>query len=264
MKCQYCGTNLGLEDEKCPHCGKINTLATKYVEEIKEYKEDLDETKKDVKEKVRIGARTGRLIVIIAMIIVVAIMQLAINNLSDFDKREKQNREKTKALVSKNQDDIRANLVRMEKDREYLELDYFTLNYQLRSNDDYMEYTRVDTAAISYSSIYENILNIVTNFRGYENETNKDYCASIASVVSTYRQYAEGEFWHDSKDSPMHAGEHDAFIQDAKKDIQDMVQVYFELSDEQAMSIWDMGEEELNALLYSKCQDLYPEGGSDE
>ena len=45
MKCQYCGTNLGLEDEKCPHCGKINTFAAKYVEEIKEYKEDLNNTR---------------------------------------------------------------------------------------------------------------------------------------------------------------------------------------------------------------------------
>ena len=127
-----------------------------------------------------------------------------------------------------------------------------------------MDFLKENHMEIIIAVLDDNILNIVTNFRGYENETNKDYCASIASVVSTYRQYAEGEFWHDSKDSPMHAGEHDAFIQDAKKDIQDMVQVYFELSDEQAMSIWDMGEEELNALLYSKCQDLYPEGGSDE
>ena len=264
MKCQYCGTNLGLEDEKCPHCGNINKLATKYIEEINEYKEDLEETGKDVKEKVKISARLGRLIVIIAMMIIVAIMQIKIRNLADFDTRLKHNNEKNEKLVSKYQDDIGNNLKEMEKNREYLAFSYYTSNYQLRSNELFDDYFRVETAAIDYRVIHTDILNIVTNNNWYGEKTKRDYCADIAIYVAGYKYYAEGEFWHDSADSPLHAGEHGAFIKDAKKDIQDMIQVYFELDDVQATGIWEMEEDEITELLYAKCQDLYPEGGSDE
>ena len=62
----------------------------------------------------------------------------------------------------------------------------------------------------------------------------------------------------------MQSGEHGLFIKDCKQDIQDMVQVYFELSDEQAEGLWDMEEEAIAELLYSKSQDLYTEGGNNE
>lgn len=264
MKCQYCGTNLGLEDEKCPHCGNINTLATRYVEEIKEYKEDLEETGKEVKAQVKISGRLGRLIVIIVMILIIAIMEIKIRNLSDFDNRLKQNNEKTEQFVSKYQDDIETNLRAMEKNRDYLAFDYYVSNYQLRTNEIFDEYIRVETAAIDYEVIYSDILNIVTGNNRYGERTNRDYCADIAIYVAGYKYYAEGEFWHDSPDSPLHAGEHGAFIKDAKKDIQDMIQVYFELDDTQAAGIWEMEEEKLAELLYSRCQNLYPEGGSNE
>ena len=62
----------------------------------------------------------------------------------------------------------------------------------------------------------------------------------------------------------MHAGEHGAFLADIKKDTQDMVQVYFGLTDDQASSIWEMDRESLGALLYDNCREMYPQEGADE
>lgn len=264
MKCKYCGTNLGLQDEKCPSCGKLNELATKYVEEIREQEADLQRATEGAKEGIEIGARTGRLIVIIAMVLLVAVMQIVIRNKSDFDIREKHNSDKIDRLVKKYESDINTNIQEMEKNRDYLALSYYFLNYSLRSNSDYDEYFRVDTAAIEYRSVYSDIMNIVTGYDRYGQMTKKDWCADIAIYVSGFENYAEGKFWNDSPDFFMQAGEHKLFIKDCKSDIQDMVQVYFELSDEQAAGLWDMTEEEIADLLYSKCQDLYPEGGSNE
>jgi len=121
----------------------------------------------------------------------------------------------------------------------------------------------VFTAADVYDAVYMSIINIIT---GYERqgETNKDWCNSIALYIDNFGLYAEGEFWHDTADSPMHKGEHGAFIADAKKDIQDMVQVYFELPDEQAEAIWDMEQTDLASMLYEISTELYPEGNADE
>lgn len=264
MKCKYCGTNLGLHDEKCPSCGKLNELATKYIEEIREQEADLQKTAEGVKEGIKIGARAGRLIVVIAMVLFIAVIQIMIRNKSDFNIREKQNKDKLDRLVKKYQSDIDTNIREMEKNRDYLALDYYFLNYSLSSKDDYSEYSRVDTAAIEYESIYSDILNIVTGNNRYGEMTRKDWCADIAIYVSGYKKYAEGEFWHDSPDFYMQTGEHGLFIKDCKKEIQDMIQVYFELNDEQASGLWDMEEEVIAELLYSKCQELYPEGGSNE
>ncbi len=41
--------------------------------------------------------------------------------------------------------------------------------------------------------------------------------------------------------------------------IQDMVQVYFDLTNDQAHDMWLMNKEDLSEMLYSKCMDLYPE-----
>jgi len=51
---------------------------------------------------------------------------------------------------------------------------------------------------------------------------------------------------------------------DAKKDLQDMVAVYFNLTDEQADAMWTMEEKEISAMLYKNCAEIYPEGEYNE
>ena len=50
MKCKFCGSNLGIEDEFCPHCGKPNDQFEGNRAEMKEYKEEFEKTKEEVKE----------------------------------------------------------------------------------------------------------------------------------------------------------------------------------------------------------------------
>ena len=64
MKCNFCGSNLGIEDEFCPHCGKPNDQFEGNRAEMKEYKEEFEKTKEEVKESSKTNSRIGRLIVI--------------------------------------------------------------------------------------------------------------------------------------------------------------------------------------------------------
>ncbi|MCR5357999.1 MAG: hypothetical protein K6E63_11425 [Lachnospiraceae bacterium] len=260
MKCKYCGYNIGLEDERCPHCGNINDEAAKHIADMKQYQEDYEQTKEAVITKTtRFNNRTSRAVIIAIMAAVAAVMLIITGRYSDIESREKIKKEKVAKEVEKNRENVTATLKEMEEHREYLAMSYYILNHQLRGDEHYSDYSRVFTAAISYRSIYDDILNIVDGYKGYEEEGPKEWCDNIAIYISDWNSYVGGEFWDDSPESSMHAGEHGAFLSDAKKATQDMVQVYFDLSDEQAASMWTMGRDEISGMLYEKCRDLYPE-----
>ena len=258
MKCRYCGSNLGLEDAVCPYCGKVNKKAAKYLAEKNKYLNEFEKTKTDVKEKSKTAGRIGRLAVIGVMLILILVMKFSVSRYSDVEYRINKREDIIASEVNKNRDSIAETVKEMEKNREYVALSCYILNYRLRSNEQYDDYFRVFTAAISYRTIYEDIISIVTGFEGYDNKTTKDWCYDAAIYISDWNSYVAGGFWNDSPDSPMHAGEHGAFLADAKKDAQDMVQVYFNLTDEQAESMWTMDKEALGELLYESCKELYP------
>lgn len=265
MKCQYCGNNIGIEDEVCPHCGKENTQAAKHIADMQKYKEDYDKTKDNViKKSTKFNDRTARIAIIALMIMIVAVMLVISRYYSDFETRNKRNEEKIAKEVEKNKGDIAATLKEMEEHRDYLAMDYYVLNHQLRGNRDYNDYERVFSAAICHTAIYTDIINIVDGYNHYGNSGNRDWCNDMAIYIADWNKHVEGEFWHDSPDSPMHAGEHGAFLADAKKDTQDMVQVYFELTEEQASEMWTMSKDEIADMLYERCKDLYPEVNANE
>jgi len=129
MKCQYCGNNLGIEDEKCPYCGKENSQASKYIDNMKNYKEDYDKAKETSSKRVRLNSRTARMVVIAIMVMIAVVMIGQIKNYSDFDAREKRKEAKIAKEISKNKDEMIANLQEMEERRDYLAMKYYSLNY---------------------------------------------------------------------------------------------------------------------------------------
>ena len=264
MKCKYCGSNLGIEDAVCPYCGKENEQAAGYQTEKKEYSDEYEAVKKDVKEKSKLAGRIGRLIVISVMLVIIFLMSIFIISNSNVERRIKREEFEISREVAKNRSEITATLKNMEKNREYLAMDNYQLNYSLRANSDFDDYSRVFTAVINYGVIHDDILSIIDGYDYYGERTNKDWCYDAAIYISDWNKYVGGAFWGDSEDSPMHSGEHGEFLLNIKKETQDMVQVYFKLTDEEASSMWEMSEEELGELLYSKCKDIYPEENLDE
>lgn len=264
MKCQYCGSNLGLENDVCPFCGRENPKAIKYVDNKKKYLNELDETKQKVKKQSKINARVGRLIFIVLMVAAIAVFYTIINQHADTEKRIANRQQKLEKTVEKNIDSIVLKVEELERNREYLGLSYYVLNYHLRTRNEFKDYSRVFTAADSYSQIFEDILNIETGFNSYGGMKKIDWCREIANAISHWNLYVEGEFWNDRPDSPMHTGEHGAFLSDIKPEVQDMVQVYFALDDEQADAMWTMDEESLTDLLYKQYKLMKKEASENE
>ena len=261
MKCEYCGSNLTIEDAVCPYCGKANAQAGGHRALMKKYRDRYERTKADAAKKSEGAGRRGRLIVIGLMLLAILFMGISIGRNSDVEYREKKKEEKIADKVDRNRDEITATLKELEENREYIALENYMLNYRLRRDDEYGDYSRVFTAVINHTAICEDILNILDGYEGYDGKTSREWCDDAAIYISNWRQYVDGQFWQDGPDSSMHAGEHGAFLADIRKDTQDIVQVYFDLTDEQASSMWDMEKEALGSMLYEKCRDLYPEGG---
>ena len=264
MKCQYCGSNLGIYDINCPYCGRENIFAAEYVADKQSYEDELKETKVKSQKKARLSERAARGIVIAVLSTTILIMLGLIKYYDDFDARLERKEQKRIEKVTGNVDAMDSTLAEMERNREYLAMFHFVLNYELEREERYRDYARVFSAVTNYQVIYSDILNIIDGYTGYDQKTKKDWCADIAIYISNWNNYVEGEFWHDSEDSPMHTGEHGAFLAEAKRDTQDMVQVYFKLTDEQANNMWTMGESKVAEMLYNQCKVMYPEEGTNE
>ena len=74
MKCQYCNSNLSLEDAVCPGCGKINEQAKKHVEEMNRYKKEFESTKADVLENTKRYTAVSVRILLISVLVVLGII----------------------------------------------------------------------------------------------------------------------------------------------------------------------------------------------
>ena len=258
MKCKFCGSNLGIEDEFCPHCGKPNDQFEGNRAEMKEYKEEFEKTKEEVKESSKTNSRIGRLIVIGVLCAIIFVMLIRIHDFNDFDTRERKRNKKIEDYVSEHKDEIDATLAELENNRDYLALDYFVLNYRLRSNSDYYsEYGKVFTASIQYRAIHDDILNIMDGYDGYEGKKDRDWCDSIAMYITDFDVYIQPQYF--DPESSIHETGHAAYIKDCRMAVQDMVQAFFELSNDQAHDMWEMTRADVCDMLYSKCVDLYPE-----
>lgn len=258
MKCKFCGSNLGIEDELCPHCGKPNDQYEGNRTEMKEYREEYEKTKEDVKESSKTNSRLGRIIVIGILLSVILAMAIATSGYSNFEIREKNKNKKIDDYVTDHKDEIDATLAEYENNRDYISIDYFALNYRLRSNEAYYrDYGRLFTASIHYRAIHDDIFNILDGYEGYENETNRDWCDNIALYITEWDRYIPPV--DANPYLPVTDTGHEAYVNDCKKAVQDMVQVYFDLTTDQANDMWQMEKGEVCDMLYSKCMDLYPE-----
>ncbi|MBR6381744.1 MAG: zinc ribbon domain-containing protein [Lachnospiraceae bacterium] len=250
MKCEYCGNNLGIEDEICPYCGRENTHAKEKRAVLKGYRARFEQTRAESKKRSKSAARIGRLVVIGLMLLLIGALRYSIRVNSDIDTRQRKIEDRIAKEVGQNSQQIADRVREMEKNREYMALSYYMLHYRLRGAEGYDEYFRVFTAAIHYRSICNAIWGILDGFDGYEEKTARDWCDEAAIYISDWNSYVDGTFWGDVPDSPMHVGEHGAFLADIKQETRDIVRVYFHLTQEQADSMWTMDRDALGAMLY--------------
>ena len=72
MKCISCGAEIGLTDERCPHCGRILAETAGHQADMQYYKGDSEKTKKKVRKI------TGENVPIVISVFVLVLLVIAV------------------------------------------------------------------------------------------------------------------------------------------------------------------------------------------
>lgn len=154
MKCPYCGSNLGLEDEYCPYCGKRNLLAEKHQKEMKRYQQEFSKTKRAVYEKSsRFASLTVPLIILFVLFI------LNIGGIIFAASGWNIGTSVMKKQISADKETHQKNLEQYAAEGDFYGLSgYYNAN-SLYFSDEFDEYMAVVYAGEAYYAVYNLLMN---------------------------------------------------------------------------------------------------------
>lgn len=149
MKCPYCGSPLGLEDEFCSFCGQPNPYAQKHQEDMKHYKKEFAQTQQDVYTQTRRFASLTTPIIILFVLFLLnigGVIFAASGWKIGMHLQEKE--------IIRHADEHRTNLEQFLQDEDYSGFAAYYNTNSLYSADEFDEYRAVVSVAEVYFSIY--------------------------------------------------------------------------------------------------------------
>lgn len=226
MKCPNCGSNLTIDDEKCQFCGQANPFAVKHRREMKRFTREFNKTKENIMQESRKVNHWAAKITLIAVLVALnaVIMYFNVESYSVdrfFDRR----RIEANYLTYKNE------LDKFEEERNYIAFCKYYETYELSRSDLMNEYRKVQSVCSNYASLYQYVLQMKTQDPEYY--TTEDWLEYIAQTIGyMYDYYLPGEY----SDADQYKPVHQACMTDAVEQAEDLIQTYFNLTDEEIES----------------------------
>lgn len=175
MKCPTCGTNLQIEDEKCPFCGNPNPFAVKHRQDMRRYHREFQKTRQEVEKKAQHFNSFTAKVTVIAVLFVMVILMVFVGNEGPFRIWSNQ----LERDVEKNGQQYGQTLRAYEEKGEWRAFYAFYEAKAIGYTDVMQEY-RVLPFAISE---YKGVLNELTRYR--DRDTGGD-ASSSASRIANY------------------------------------------------------------------------------
>lgn len=245
MKCEKCGANLHLEDEKCPYCGSPNTFAVKHQQDMQYYSRQFEDTKNKVEKQTRFLSTISVKITTIA-ILVVAILVTAIfaaNAPYHFWKQ------KVKRDIKKNYDVYAKQLQMYEENDQWLELNALCDNKNFYVDNNFNEYNAVYYASTNYKQIREILFRNLGNPTYFDLESDSNRVARcLDDFYSTVNRENYTSEYYDSWYLPQHK----QALERMQREIELLLIMYGGLSEDEAA--------ELQNCSYNKKAGLIEEG----
>lgn len=156
MKCNYCGGNLSLEDEICPHCGRVNQDAMQHIRDMKRYSGEFEETRQDVYTTTRRYSEISSRVILLAILVVLAFICLLSEHF--YYQASGSIREKTSEAKAASYNAILDDYI---KNEEYLKIDKFVKAKRIsRYGKGYEKYGDILPIAENYSTLYFKIMQL--------------------------------------------------------------------------------------------------------
>jgi hypothetical protein len=155
MNCKHCGSQLSIEDEKCPFCGLPNDEAKQHIKDMQRYNQEFN------KAKVTIATATGfvrsfLIFIVIAAILAIANVVVLVMNNNVYDRADAVILEETKENID---------TYKMLCQDAYNKEDYYTLyrlyyDHKLNELDGFEDYYAIVSIAGDYLSVYSGTMNL--------------------------------------------------------------------------------------------------------
>ena len=240
MKCKYCGSNLTIDDAYCPYCGKPNSFAVKHRKQMQSFRNEYNDTKEEVIKKSNYF--NGFTVKLTAIAILVALnvgVLLLLSHSWEIKNILLQNE------VAKNLNAYTARLDSYEKNDQFMEFRQFFQGKDLTSADALEAYQNIYNVCSDYSYFYiyfvSYLFDAETNFSS-KSDNIEFMCNQIEQIYnhSTQNKYDKPEEF-----SPTHT----AAMQRTVAKMEVLVQVYFNLTDDEMEQFPSMSNARRQVLL---------------
>lgn len=234
MKCNQCGGNLRIQDERCPYCGIENPHYKKHRAQMRYFQKEYQDTKEEVlQESRRFTGFTVRITVIAVLVALDLLMILLGRNAWDVA-RMLQQRE-----IAKNLPIYQAELQRLEEQEDYIGLSYYYGSKSLYGNEKFREYQVVNQLCGDYGRVYTYLMRL-----GNEDEYTSDkdlvnYMNDSLDYICERLEKLEEKNYYQPE---CYEGIHGETIETIKYNIQVLLTAYAGVPKEEAEKFWEMSE----------------------
>lgn len=178
MVCKHCGSQLSINDEKCPFCGMVNTEALGHQREMKAYRQRFEQTSQTVIEGTKNTQRIIKPVLFIAAMLLLNLVVFIAHSM-DYDIRswyeDKQ--------ISSDQKKILADIEKMLADKDYVALSGYAEATGIGYSEEFRKYTYVFSLSRSYSEMMRMLMYWNGDYYGFE-RTESEIYAKLADYVN--------------------------------------------------------------------------------
>lgn len=239
MKCLYCGSNLNIDDKFCSFCGKENVHAVQHRKDMDNYRDDYNRTKGVVFEK------SGRTVSVIAKVsIMVGLIFLSLLLLIGAANSYRISDWIRKVEIKMNLDTHRANLEKLEADRDFFALtSYFETN-ELYYSRDLREYRAITYMSSDYLYIYNYTFQLL-NQEIYTYTTVEGLIENISDYIKRFYDRLEYNEYEAEQYSEIHM----AAMEDVRDEMETFIYVYLHIPIEEIEKLPELSPGKIQLII---------------
>lgn len=245
MKCQYCGGNLSLEAEKCPHCGKINIHAQQHIKDMRDYQDAFADTQSDVYRVARNHSGIAVRAVIISVLLLLIVTMIFCNAQMysiKYDLRESEANRKAKQYKELLEEYL--------EEENYQAFGAFCNAYNISGyGDAYEEYRPIINVTREYAYLYRYIMELKTAQREYMYDSSLE---SIGRTLDTFYEYMVDEKYNYGVAADN--AETRKTLQVIEEKAEALLIVYCGLTEEEAASLKELSSAKRMVLIEERMQ----------